>query len=855
MIENKRNIQAEEINKFIKYFTEHYFNDKNTKLINSMIKSLALIIQAEAKTVGLEFSLNSEDNNDLVFELKDDKKGFWAQRMTCDKIKGEDGRYKDEKPKISINTGRLYSNLNVISSEGRINACKRLLQGIFHEFQHYRQYTKTQSTKSSKESLDIGREWAISDSGIINSKLYSQNHDEFFIEMDADTSSFLEYKEVMNEEFSGDQGEVFNKKLKKVFSKCLYDSDGENGKFYERRDIITKVIEEAITEQGKTDLLLMYPILQKEYNIDGTKKDTKQLMTDMKLDLAEISGNDSLTDVDKNKAIIDSKEMYYELIYRQLQMSDKGHIGELFNDFGEDEINHLISEMIVYFQDEKGRKIEAVKNENIVSDAYLPFNSIKRHNMIESGNGSTLSKKEFFDSLDKDKLERGIPFGENKKRKAIEILEGSFYRYIPQSGRYVLKDGTIITAKDFIENYFIEQYEYTGEGVIPESIEKYLSQVIMSNGECEKIILTSDIEKYYDTKISLLNEIGKDKLSQLENNRDNSEISQGRQASSTDGRMQFVQRFLDLYDNTETEYQQETRLELESGTIKRVLDIVGKKGMQISDLIDVRYIDIDETGKRRPEYTAKQFSAMARLLKAAEVLNNDKDVNPNGVNYLEQFTAVPQIKNILLAMSQDFKYEGTYLYQLRDEYKKSKSVGDISDSSSLEEVSDDETKVSHKLNKTMGTTYKQRAQQQAKTSSQSFRESVAPKSSRTIPQKAQPNRTASQRFRESVSNDTTKQGISEESQQQTKTSSQSFRDSLYKARTIEKTGITDVKKTQNDMALRKERGKLVRESVLGQLDEDGKRRLEEINRLLNIKNINVQQYEANKRKQGHGQSR
>ena len=150
----------------------------------------------------------------------------------------------------------------------------------------------------------------------------------------------------------------------------------------------------------------------------------------------------------------------------------------------------------------------------------------------------------------------------------------------------------------------------------------------------------------------------------------------------------------------------------------------------------------------------------------------------------------------------------------------------------------------------MGTTYEQRAQQQAKTSSQSFRESVAPKSSRTIPQEAQPNRTASQSFRESVSNDTTKQGISEESQQQTKTSSQSFRDSLYKARTIEKTGITDVKKTQNDMALRKERERLIRQNLFGQLDEDGKRRLEEINRLLNIKKINVQQYEANKRKQG-----
>ena len=165
-------------------------------------------------------------------------------------------------------------------------------------------------------------------------------------------------------------------------------------------------------------------------------------------------------------------------------------------------------------------------------------------------------------------------------------------------------------------------------------------------------------------------------------------------------------------------------------------------------------------------------------------------------------------------------------------------------------AADDETTVSHKLNKTMGTTYEQRAEQQAKTSSQSFRESVASKTSRTIPQKAQPNKTASQSFRESVARDTTKQSISEESEQQTKTSSQSFRDSLYKARTTEKTGITDIKKSQKEIGLRTERGNLIRQSLQGQLDEDGKRRLEEINRLLNIKNINVQQFEANKRRQG-----
>lgn len=456
--------------------------------------------------------------------------------------------------------------------------------------------------------------------------------------------------------------------------------------------------------------------------------------------------------------------------------------------------------------------------------------------------------------------------------------EAAFYNYFSQEEAdklgiapgYYLKPEFVRGVYDadkqtFIknENYYENLSEKEQDALFAEVKKKYIELLKGSQWTLEEYAniltrlgwenpLTPEESIQADREVSEINELE----SQIENIDKSAQEGKAegytKESQQDNGRMQFVQRFLDLYDNTETEYQQETRLELESGSIQRVLDIVGKKDMQISDLIDVRYIDIDETGEKIPEYTAKQFSAMARLLKAAEGLNNDKDVNPDGVNYLEQFTAVPQIKNILLAMSQDFKYEGTYLHQLRDEYKKSKSVGDMSDPSTLEEVSDNETTVSHKLNKTMGTTYEQRAEQQTKTSSQRFRESVAHDNTKQVinEESEQQTKTPSQRFRDVVSKDTTKQGISGESQQQTKTSSQSFREFLDKSRSTKKTGITDIKKSQKDIGLRTERGNLIRQSLQGQLDEDGKRRLEEINRLLNIKNVNVQQFEANKRRQG-----
>ena len=54
-------------------------------------------------------------------------------------------------------------------------------------------------------------------------------------------------------------------------------------------------------------------------------------------------------------------------------------------------------------------------------------------------------------------------------------------------------------------------------------------------------------------------------------------------------------------------------------------------------------------------------------------------------------------------------------------------------------------------------------------------------------------------------------------------------------RDSERVGLSEVKESQDEIALRQERGKLVSLSIRGQLDEDGKRRLDEIDAKLNIR--------------------
>ena len=63
----------------------------------------------------------------------------------------------------------------------------------------------------------------------------------------------------------------------------------------------------------------------------------------------------------------------------------------------------------------------------------------------------------------------------------------------------------------------------------------------------------------------------------------------------------------------------------------------------------------------------------------------------------------------------------------------------------------------------------------------------------------------------------------------------SFKKVIATKRDRERVGLSEVKESQDEIALRQERGKLVSLSIRGQLDEDGKRSLDEIDAKLNIR--------------------
>lgn len=146
-------------------------------------------------------------------------------------------------------------------------------------------------------------------------------------------------------------------------------------------------------------------------------------------------------------------------------------------------------------------------------------------------------------------------------------------------------------------------------------------------------------------------------------------------------RMKFVNGFIQAYNDTEEEYQYETRVKDEKFNMQRVQEIIETNGlnrMLTSDL-DGKWIGTPSDEDFKVQYSQKQVSAMARLLKSAELLTNNKKINPEGRNYLAEFTAIPDIEYKLKQMKNDFKDESSYMYELRQKARDNRANGTLPD--------------------------------------------------------------------------------------------------------------------------------------------------------------------------------
>ena len=439
-----------------------------------------------------------------------------------------------------------------------------------------------------------------------------------------------------------------------------YDSKG----LQERDDVTIPILDNLICEKGKTELLQIYPILQKEYNLDGTKKTAVELIKNLQQEIQAISQNFNITDKEKDKLIKDGQEMYYELIYRQIEKSTPEQISEIAMQIGKNESKEIFDRISHYFQCEmenrlgKSAKMASAQTKLGTEGFIMPFNN---GTIAVEQNGQTVQMAfdEFIKTINPQLLQRtfDIPAGKDKGEMTAErFIEKYFFNHLSQNGKVTLNDGQVITAKQYIEQYVLQMKEMQTDRppkrIIMETMQSESPWTIQKEN-CERL------EQYYNNKKDVIAQVS-ESVEQFDLAKQDEQKQ--KRIAAHQRKMNWINEYVKDYNDTEAPTAYAVRTNCEDENIKRVLESI-KTGKFIEN-----FDNNAEKYKDDPSwYMGKVAPSMARLIKAAQSLTID-----GGINYVEKFTAIPEVNKILVQIRDD-----EYSKQRHNEAEENRRAGNL----------------------------------------------------------------------------------------------------------------------------------------------------------------------------------
>lgn len=667
-------IQRQQMTGFMNYFESNELDFNDTQLLQRMQNAITRIFQLEIEELGYSYRPDRDDSKN-TFELSfinDPQATFRGQHNSGARF--ENGKFIQGRPSIKYNIAALYEDLQSPDKDKRIFACKTLFKTVFHEIQHHRQYMKTRTNVSSKDGIQYARDFAIKQ--YLHKDWYSSNaktgnYAAYTIENNANEVGYSQFLETLGREDS----EVANlrdiERGKFNISRYKADVDSWDGQQHydsnglqERDDVTVPILDSLIGEKGRTEILQMYPILQKEYNLDGTKKKAVELIQNMQQEIQKITQNKTLTDKDRKRLIQDSQQMYYDLIYRQIEKSTPEQISQIAMKIGKEESKKLFSDMSHHFQCELESRLGqsarmASAQEKMGDYAFImPFNN---GTIAVEQNGQTVQMAfdEFIKTIDPQLLQRtfDIPAGKDKGEMAAErFIKKYFFNHLSQNGKVTLKDGQVITAKQYIEQYVLQMKEMQTDRppkkIIMETMQSESPWTIKKEN-CERL------EQYYDGKREVIAQVS-ESVEQFDLAKQDEQKQ--KRIAAHQRKMNWINEYVKDYNDTEAPTAYAVRTNCEDENIRRVLGSI-KTGKFIEN-----FDNNAEKYKDDPSwYMGKVAPSMARLIKSAQSLTID-----GGINYVEKFTAIPEVNKILVQIR-----DNEYSKQRHNEAEENRRTGNL----------------------------------------------------------------------------------------------------------------------------------------------------------------------------------
>ena len=667
-------IQRQQMTGFMNYFENNELDFNDTQLLQKMQNAITRIFQLEIEELGYSYKPN-RDNSENTFELSfinDPKATFRGQYNSGARL--DNGKFIQGKPSIKYNIVALYEDLQSPDKDKRMLACKTLFKTVFHEIQHHRQYMMTRTNVSSKDGMQYARDFAIKQ--YLHKDWYSSNaktgnYAAYTIENNANEVGYSQFLETLGREDSEIAKLRDIERGKFNISRYKADVDSWDGQQHydsnglqERNDVTVPILDSLIGEKGRTEILQIYPILQKEYNLDGTKKTAVELTKNMQLEVQSISQNQTLTDKDRKKLIQDSQQMYYDLIYRQIEKSTPEQISQIAMQIGKAESKELFDSMSHYFQCELENRLGQSAKMAFAQEKMGDYGFIMSFNngtIAVEQNGQTVQMAfdEFIKIIDPKLLQRtfDIPAGKDKgEMTAKRFIEKYFFNYLSQNGKVTLQNGQGITAKQYIEQYVLQITEMKAD----RPPKKFIMETMKSESpwaiqkeNCERL------EQYYDAKREIIAQVSEN-VEQFDLAKQDEQKQ--KRIAAHQRKMNWINEYVKDYNDTEAPTAYAVRTNCEDENIKRVLESI-KTGKFIEN-----FDNNAEKCKDDPSwYMGKVVPSMARLIKAAQSLTID-----GGVNYVEKFTAIPEVNKILVQIRDD-----EYSKQRHNEAEKNRRTGNL----------------------------------------------------------------------------------------------------------------------------------------------------------------------------------
>ena len=349
-----RIIQKREIfNLLLSYFKNNTLDLSNENNINEIRQILTAILQLELEELGFTINPNISDGSPIQILITNDPNDTRHAYLEYPRKIDNKGNLIQIPPSITLNEFNLYHNLDNPNVDIRTFAVKQLIQTLLHELRHLEQHLTITYFVNSKDSLMYAKDYALQ--GVLGKPFVEDNYFSFFIENDADESAYYKYLEIM-----GEDDDIRNLQKIEAGKKILgqYCAKISNNNFEydielkEKDEVTTEILDDLICNKKIVDLIFLFPILQKEYNYDCTRKTPIQLVENMNYEINILMNNPNISGQLKQETLVNLQHMYFELIYKSIRRASSSEFNELILKSGDKNIIKLLNLIDTYFKND-----------------------------------------------------------------------------------------------------------------------------------------------------------------------------------------------------------------------------------------------------------------------------------------------------------------------------------------------------------------------------------------------------------------------------------------------------------------------------------------------------------------------